>query len=500
MKILSASQTKEADQFTIEHEPISSLMLMERAAQRATHKLLELFPEGRFAIFCGKGNNGGDGLVISRLLAEKGFAVQTIVIEHKGEGSADFEENLKALQATDAEISHLKEGDEINGLIIPQAIIIDAILGSGLNRPLKGFIADVVKDLNQLPFPKVAVDIPTGLFADDNSENALKKVLQVDNTLTFQHPKRAFLHSKTAEIAGQVHVLDIGLKAEFYHEAKSHEYFVEEWEVSGFYRPRSKFSFKGTYGHAYLVAGQPDKAGAALLCAEAAMRSGCGLLTVNIPQEVKTALNTRLPEAMVHLRGEESELLDQAYSAIGCGPGFGTAEASAKLLKKLIQNAGQPMVLDADALNILSENKTWLPFLKPLTILTPHPGEAKRLLGVKELGWDYPQQMREFSKKYGVIVILKNAITSVFAPDGKVFYTDFASPALATAGTGDVLTGIILGLLAQGYQALHAALLGVYLHGTAGKYAGLTKAEECVLAADITLNLSSVYQKLAGKG
>lgn len=470
---------------------------MERAAKCATEKLVELFPESHYAIFCGKGNNGGDGLVMSRLLAEKGFAVQTVIVEHKDQGSDDFEENLTALQAGKAEIHHFKEGEELNGLVTPRAVIVDAILGSGLDRPLKGFIAEVVEALNRLPFTKVSVDIPTGLFADDNSENQLNKVFKAHHTLTFQHPKRSFLHAKTAPYAGQFHVLDIGLKADFYQQAESQEYFVEAWEVAGFYQPRSKFSYKGSYGHAYLVAGQNDKAGAALLSAEAAMRCGCGLLTANIPEAARVALNTRLPEAMVHLRGEESELLDQGYSAIGCGPGLGTADAAAKLLKKLIQNAGQPMVLDADALNILSENKTWLPFLKPLTILTPHPGEAKRLLGVKELGWDYPQLMREFSKKYGVIVVLKDAITSVFAPDGKVFYTDFASPALATAGSGDVLTGIILGLLAQGYPALHATLLGVYLHGTAGKRAAEHGSEEGTLASDLIRALPAVFQHLA---
>lgn len=498
MKILSASQTREADQFTIKNEPITSLNLMERAARAATQaieRIIMLHPSAPVLVFCGMGNNGGDGLAIARMLHNQQKNVQLYILRHRSEGSPDYEANLKRIM--EIGIKPIAWKPEEDHPELPQeAIIIDAILGSGLQRPLEGFLAQAVQVLNGLSAKgKIAIDIPTGLFADGNAKNDLRKAMAVDYTVTFQHPKRSLLNALCAAVAGEVRVVNIGLSPVFYARAKGNDYYVEAAEVRAMYRPRSANAHKGTLGHALLVAGSENTPGAALLAAEAILRSGCGLLTANVPATAITPLLTRLPEAMLLPRkGSELPRLG-TFQGLVCGPGLGTNAEAAQLLKNIIQEADQPLVLDADALNILAENPTWLSFFRTPVILTPHPGEWQRLCGQK---WeeDYPDVLRSFAQKYKVFVILKNKITTLATPSGSLFYSQFGSSALATAGAGDVLSGILGSVLTQGYTPLQACLIGLYLHGTAGGKAAREQALETVLASDVLHNLSSAFKSI----
>lgn len=501
MKILSASQTREADQYTIIKEPISSIQLMERAARAATQAIEQIimdFPSTPVLVFCGMGNNGGDGLAIARMLHEQQKPVQVFLLKHREQGSPDFETNLKRAQELGIAISEWQP-DATTPELPHNAIVLDAILGSGLQRPLEGFLAQAVQVLNGLSAKvKIAIDIPTGLFADSNAQNDLRKAMAVHYTVTFQHPKRSLLNAFCANVAGEVRVVDIGLSREFYSSTESRDHYAKAEEIKAMYSPRSTNAHKGTLGHALLIAGSEETPGASLLAAEALLQSGCGLLTANVPTTAITALLTRLPEAMLQPRsGAEIPHLGK-YQAIVCGPGLGTEKGEAQLLKKLIQDANQPLVLDADALNLLAENPTWLSFFRVPVILTPHPGEWQRLSGQK---WEenYPDVLRAFAIKHGVFVILKNKVSLLATPSGSLFYSQFGSPALATAGSGDVLAGILGSVLAQGYSPLQACLIGLYLHGTAGKNAAREYAQESVIASDIVQGLSGAFREL-GEG
>jgi hydroxyethylthiazole kinase-like uncharacterized protein yjeF len=456
MKILSTSQIREADKFTIENEPIASIDLMERAVAAMFEVLADRFSvEAYFEIFCGKGNNGGDGLGLARYLSDAGYGVKVWIVEHSENASEDFQINRERLPGSVSVESLFPDQTRVEPG--PGSIIIDAMLGSGLARPLEGLLADVVYELNLSDNYKIAVDIPTGLFADSNEDNDLNRILKCDWTLSLQLPKFSFYHRSTRRFPGEVSILDIGISPDFIEKTDSRFQLFQYTDALGVYRPRQRHSFKSDYGHAFLFAGKKGSMGAAIMSGQACQRAGAGLLTICAPGVGLNPLQVGLPEAMVLTDEHEDKLTSMPdlsrASALGIGPGIGTDEATARLLKLLIQDAGLPMVMDADALNILAENPTWLPFLPSNTILTPHPGEFKRLLGVKSLDDDYLEQLADFSRKNGVITVLKDSISTVAAPSGELWFFDVGSPALASAGSGDVLTGVILGLLASGYSS-----------------------------------------------
>ena len=499
MKILTGKQIKEADQFTIKHEPVSSIDLMERAVEGLFERISDRCDRTTvFEIFCGKGNNGGDGLGLARKLAQNGYQVRAVIIEHSDNSSEDFQINLERLQKTNVQIAYIRQEDDWT--CSREAVMVDAILGSGLSRPLEGFVADVVQGLNRYNNFKIAIDIPTGLFADDNSNNQLDKIFRSDWCLSIEFPKLSMMHKDTAPLCGEVSLVDIKLHPRFIGDAKSKNYYVQYNDACSIFKPRKKHSYKGTYGNALLLAGSRGSIGAAIMSATGCLRSGAGLLTVATPACGVDPVQTALPEAMVK-PDENSERITQLpdlskATAVGAGPGLGTADDTAQVIKHLIQNLNVPVVFDADALNILSANKTWLSFLPANSVLTPHPGEFKRLLGVDKLEQDYIDRLRQFSQKNNVVTVLKDSITAVADRQGRIFFIDEGSPALASPGSGDVLTGIILGLLSSGYQPLQAALLGVYLQGRAGKLAGELYSLESALARDVIENLGLAFSEL----
>lgn len=465
MKILSIDKVRQADQYTIQHEPISSEGLMERAAGQVFEWLMaHLQKDNNVKIFCGSGNNGGDGLVVARRLSEVGVSNQVYKVR-------DFQ--------SEADFPPIEEND----------IIVDALFGSGLNRPVEGLAAELIHYLNAQQAIRISIDIASGLFADSPSPDAA--IFKPDYTLTFQMPKLAFLIPENDPYVGQLVVLDIQLHPQYLLEVETNNFLVDSEMIKPIIHRRPKYSHKGTYGHALLVAESEGKTGAAILGAKSCLRTGAGLLSVKLPQSAWTPLQASLPEAMIHT----DDKLD-AFNAIGVGPGLGTSEEAQRLVRHLIQDAKVPLVMDADALNILSENKTWLSFLPAKTILTPHPKEFERLFGKTSNSFERLALQREMAVKRGIIIVLKGAHTSVAMPNGAVFFNSTGNPGMATAGSGDVLTGMILSLLAQRYTPEEAAVLGVYLHGLAGDLAASEIGQEALIASDITEHIGNAYMSL----
>ena len=498
MKILNSSQIRQSDAYTIEHEPISSIDLMERAAGKCFEWIKNKIEKtSKIKVICGLGNNGGDGLVIARLLLKAGYDTDVIILRHTDKSSEDFkinEERLKKLKKKN--IVEVKEISEFP-LLKDDDVIIDAIFGSGLTKPIEGMVSEVVEKINKCRGYVLSIDLPSGLFSEDNSLNNYKAIINADMTLTFQVPKLSFLLPENYKYIGEWTLIDIGLDRAFIESLDSQYYFVEENDIRQMLKPRSKFSHKGNFGHALLISGSYGKIGASILAARACLRSGVGLITAHIPKVGYEIIQKAVPEAMVSLDESEefiSSLPDTTkYNSIAIGPGIDIKEETQKLLKLLIQNSSIPLIIDADALNILSENKTWLLFLPKGCILTPHPKEFERLAGKPENDIHRLQLQKEFSVKFGVYIIYKGAYSTISTPDGKYFFNSTGNPGMSTGGSGDVLTGILLGLKACGYSSLETCILGTYLHGLAGDNAKEKIGEESLIASDIIDSLSDAF-------
>ena len=504
MKILSVDKIRKADAYTIEHEPIQSIDLMERAASRLFNWITERVDTTHaFKVFAGPGNNGGDGLALGRMLSEAGYEVSIYIVRYTDKTSGDFQINLeRAAGLNDITLTDIRQTTDFPE-IDEEDVIIDAIFGSGLTRPVTDFVGDIITLINKTAAIKVAIDAPSGLFSDESSVHNDGAILRADYTLSFQFPKLAFMMSENDPFVGRWHVLDIGLHHEYINSVQTDNFYSVAEDVAPLIKKRNKFSHKGTFGHALLIAGSYGKIGAAILASEACLRSGVGLLHVHIPKVGYQIMQTALPEAMISLDRYEnyfSEVPDLAmYNTVGIGPGLGMEHQTQMALKLLIQGFNAPMVFDADALNILSENPTWLSFLPAGSILTPHPKEFERLVGKWEDDFEKLDKQRDFAKRYNIYLVLKGAHTSICTPDGKYYFNSTGNPGMATAGSGDVLTGIITGLLAQGYTPGQAAVLGVYLHGLAGDKAADKPGQEAMIAGDIINKLGKAFKWLRKK-
>jgi hydroxyethylthiazole kinase-like uncharacterized protein yjeF len=502
MKVLSAEQIREADRYTINNEPVSSAELMERASALCADWLLKKFQGAEsFTVFCGNGNNGGDGLCVARLLANAGRKAEVILVGN-AEVSADHAVQKMKLEKV-KEVVMTTFSEPADGIIKPNSIVVDAIFGSGLNRKTEGDFARAIKVINASESIVVSIDIPSGLYADIRDDQSRDCIVKADYTLTFHAPKFTFLVSDYAEFVGEFSILDIGLISSFTESMKSAaEYFTIE-EAAAILHHRTKFSHKGTYGHALVVAGSEGKTGAAILCARAALRTGAGLVTAFVPEVSRDVMQAAVPEVMVITAEGKNFIAGRIpatrFDACGVGPGLGTDETVVSSLKLLLNETKGPMVWDADALNVLSENRTWLEFLPPLTVLTPHPGEFDRLTQKHTSGIERLKTQRHFAQRYNVIVILKGAHTSIAYPDGSVTFNSSGNPGMATAGSGDVLTGIITSFLAQGYNRSQSAMLGVYVHGLAGDIAASVSGQEGMIAGDIVEHIGGAIRMIVDR-
>lgn len=499
MKILTSSQIRELDAFTIANEPISSLELMERASRAFVQWLLCKFDDDIvYHIFCGKGNNGGDGLAIARILTGRGHAVKVYLVEYGAQGSEDYHANLTRLRnhLSPAIISNPEE------IVLPdRGVIIDAILGSGLNKPFDGMIASVISAINASGLTVVSVDIASGLFADktmgmsnsSTDDHSAPVIIRPDYTVSFQVPKPAFVIPECGPYVGDWQVVDIGLHRGHLESTPADWHITTRENLPHLIKKRGKYSHKGTYGHALLVAGSHGMIGAAVLSAKACLRSGVGLLTSYVPGCGYSIMQSCIPESTLLVDPGDryvKSVPDYApYSAVGIGPGLGTEPETMYAFGKLLELFEVPLVLDADALNMLAKDEDLWHLVPKKTILTPHPKEFARLAGGADSGYDLISKAQEFAAKHSVIICLKGAHTAVVLPDQGVYFNSTGNPGMATGGSGDVLTGMILSLLAQGYAPDVAAKLAVFKHGEAGDRAAALRSAQALIASDLIENL-----------
>jgi hydroxyethylthiazole kinase-like uncharacterized protein yjeF len=487
LKILSIDQIRELDRYTIEHEPIVSIDLMERACQAFVDWFTERFQSPlRILIVCGTGNNGGDGLGIARLLSIRKFDVRVVIVSEDAKPSHDYSINLGRLPEGVERFAFLRKP-------LPESdIIIDAIFGSGLSRPAQGIFAEAIASINASRARKISVDIPSGLFADENSSGP---IIQADFTVTFQLPKLSFLLPQSEKVVGEWHLVDISLNQKFIEEAKTRHHYVDTKSIKNLIKPRDKFSHKGDFGHALVIGGSYGKIGANVLATKAALRAGSGLVTSLIPKCGYTVLQSTVPEAMV-IADEDERILTRVpdiakYGSIGIGPGLGQDPRTIAFLANLLSHEITPCVLDADAINILSDYRDMQNLISANSILTPHPGEFKRLVGDWKNDFERLEMQRAMSIKLKSFIVLKGAHTSISTPSGDIYFNSSGNPAMATAGSGDVLTGILTALLSQAYKPLAAALIGVYIHGLAGDLAA--KKRFSIIASDIIEEIPSAF-------
>jgi len=495
MKVYSAKNIREADQYTIENEPVASIDLMERASRKLVTRFVQEFPSPRTVkIFCGPGNNGGDGLAIARMLHKQEYRVKVYHLDDT-HSSEDFRVNMERLKAIMPEYIHIVLNKDDFPAINDKDVLLDALFGSGLNKPLVDLEAALVKHLNDSGATIVSVDIPSGMFADKHGNGIVVNAYKVYN---FQSPKLSLLLPEYAVHGERWDVLDIRLNQEFLSRTSTPFEVIDYSVIADFYKKRKRITHKGSYGHALLIAGSYGKAGAAVLSARAAIRAGAGLVTAYVPSSAVNILQVAVPEVMC-LSDEEKHFVSDIpdtgpFSAIGIGPGIGKHKKTAKALWQLLRKFHSPLVLDADALNILSEHPDWLLQIPHNSILTPHIGEFRRLAGDWENDYERLELLRKFARKYKAVVVLKDAFTAIADPLGNVYFNIIGNSGMATGGSGDVLTGIITGLLAQGYSPLQSAILGVYVHGLAGNDALDKQSKESLVAGDIINHLGRAFK------
>lgn len=500
MKIFTASQIRACDAYTIKASGMTSVELMERAADKCADWIITNFPkDALFVVLCGTGNNGGDGLAITRMLHQRGYGVKAFLLRFTDNLSADCKVNFDRLTALDGELLELVEPDTFLTDIPPNITIVDAIFGTGLSRPLEGWLATFIDHISQLPNRKIAIDMPSGLPADviPGEETA---VINASDTLSFQFQKRAFLHPESAVHAGNIHILDIGLDKTFINATHTQYRTIDIEDVKERYIPRSPFAHKGTYGSVLLIGGSYGKAGAIMLSAKAALRAGAGSVTALVPSCAYTPLQAAVPEVMCRVSGEHAidAIADwDQVSAVGTGPGLGTSEQAAEAFLFFLEACKDPIVVDADALNLIARQPELLAKLPKGSVLTPHPKEFARLFGDNANSIMQVDHARIQAMRYNINIVLKGHHTAVITTEGECWYNTTGNAGMATAGSGDVLTGIITGLMAQGYEPHDAALMGVYLHGLAGDIAATTRSQESLMAGDITEHLGRAFLALA---
>ena len=501
MKLFTTKQIAEIDQYTIENEPISDIDLMERASRAMYfHLNTELPFSQQILFFAGPGNNGGDALALARMFASDGDHCSVFLFDNGKSLSGSPAINWQRLkQQGKAKMQIIRAISDFPTLK-PEDVVIDGLFGSGLSRPLSGLPAALVQHINLSGCRVFAIDIPSGLMGEDNSANDPENIIRADTTLTLQFPKLSLLFPENCQFTGNVEIVDIGLHPKGIELTDTPWFITEKIDIRKLIPSRPKFAHKGTYGHALLIAGSKGKMGAAILASQACMRTGAGLLTAHVPENGYTIMQTSVPDAMCTVDNNNkviSHLPDlEKFDAIGIGPGLGTDSATKEVLKQLLQIIKVPLVADADALNIISENRSLLNLLPANTILTPHHVEFKRLFGETHNSWHRLQVLREAAQNSNNILVLKGAYTAIALPSGKVYFNPTGNSGMATGGSGDVLTGTILSFLAQGLSPECAAIAGVYIHGLAGDLAARKISRSALIASDITKFIGKAFQKI----
>jgi len=518
MKLFTSEQIRQLDLYTIRHEPIASIDLMERAADALCDALIEEYPFTltSFYIVAGPGNNGGDALALARKLCEQGYPVSAHLIygeltsstdkrklskqNKNGNLSSDCHRNRDRLISQFPGVLHeYPESDPLLPLPEPAQIIVDGLFGAGLNRSVTGGYARVIHFINELPNRVIAIDLPSGLNGD-SYHKLTDYTVKADLTLTLQFPKIAFFFIENEPFTGRWKVLDIGLHAEGIREMETNMFYMDEQAMKPLVRSRNRFAHKGNFGHLAIIAGSKGMAGASILASKAALRSGVGLLTLHGPEGNRCIVQTIAPEVMFEADRNADCVSEfyhsDRYEALAIGCGIGTRTATAEMMQQFLNHLKEPCVFDADALNIMASHPKMLDLLPADSVLTPHPKEFIRLFGDSQNSFHRLEKAQEMARRYNVVLVMKGAYTKVVAPNGQVYYNSTGNPGMATAGSGDVLTGIIGSLLAQGYDSLSAARLGVYLHGLSADLALENQSEESLMAGDIISGLGKAFRHL----
>lgn len=479
MKILTDNQIKEADRYTIEHEPISSIDLMERASNTIAQWIENNIKNKSLLFLIGKGNNGGDGLTVARILYYMGYNCSVYMPYEKDQLSEDCRYNLNRLP-TGINIV------DINN-ISSDTIIIDALLGTGVKGELKEPLSFIIEKINTLHNKVISIDLPSGMMTEFG--NSKQQIIKADITLTLQFPKLAMLLPEAGEYCGDIQVLPIGLDDNYIKNTPASYHYINKSLIDSILKNRDKFAHKGTYGHALLICGSKGMGGAAALATGAALRSGCGLVTLHTPESERFATQINFPSAMLSIDGDDffseppTDL--SKYTAIGIGCGLNQMPQTVEAFKQLLTSVDKPMVIDADALNIIANHYKIRHHIPENSILTPHPGELKRLVGEWENESHKLELVRRLASNLKSIVIVKGAHTMVCLPDGNCYFNSTGNSGMAKGGSGDVLTGYITGLLARGHSSINASLIGVYKHGLAGDKAAVKYGMESMNSRDL---------------
>lgn len=511
MKILSAAQLKAVDAYTIEKELASSTDLMERASRAVADKIRSRWTiDTPMKVFAGPGNNGGDALAIARMLSEANYKVYVYLFNTSGRLSPDCQLNKQRLLdfqnvKKDMMGVHNVEFTEVTSQFTPPKLeegdlIIDGLFGTGLSRPLNGGFASVVKYINASPATVVSIDVPSGLMCEDNTYNVMNHIVKANYTYTIQYPKLAFFFPENEPYVGNWEVLDIGLLDPGTEETATFYNFTEKKDMVAMLKTRSKFAHKGTMGHAVLIAGKKGMAGAAILSARACMRSGLGKLTIRVPESNVRIMQEAVPEAVLNIDVDAncfSQSFDTSeFDAMAIGPGIGTSAYTVQAFIEQVSMTKCAMVIDADALNILGSHRGWINQLPRYCILTPHKKELFGLISTTRNSYEELERTRELAVRQRIFILIKGAYSAVVTPLGNVYFNSTGNPGMATAGAGDVLTGVILSLLAQAYDPEVALRLGVYLHGLAGDLAAEDLSYEGLISTDIVNYLPKAFKEL----
>lgn len=512
MRILDVESMHEVDRAAIEDFGIPSLVLMENAAIGLADAIAESYPEvASAAIFCGPGNNGGDGLALARHLTIRGYHVEVSLLTSGRAPRGDALVQLNICQGQGVPISEYGPEDDLHHAIESARgldLVVDALFGIGLTRPLSGHFAEIVEALNGIPVPRLAVDLPSGL--NGSRARIPGTHIEADLTVTFGAPKVAHIFPPAAEAVGDLVVADLGIPTELIDRAAGSLHLLVGEELRGQLIPRPSASHKGDFGHVVILAGSTGKAGAAILAARSAVRSGAGLVTVTAPEPIVQSVDLGsvesmtlpLPATEVGALAREATELVLAFTAgkdvIAVGPGLGTDAAAVEVIRSVVLASEIPLVLDADGLNAFAGSIEELGKRRAETVLTPHPGELSRLLSTTsaQVQSERVEAVRNAAARSGAVVVLKGHQSLIGAPDGEVHVNPTGNPGMATGGTGDVLTGLIASLVGQGHAAFTAARLGVYLHGVAGDLAAAAKGQAALAAGDLLEYLPEAFHRL----
>ena len=502
MKIFSSTQIHELDKYTIDHEPIKSIDLMERAASRIVAEIRHLCTAyNTIVVFAGPGNNGGDALAVARILASEGLKVKAWLFNTTGRLSADCKTNRDRLTGMKELDSFTMVIDEFDPPTLDAStLVIDGLFGVGLNKPLTGGYASLVKYINASPSKVVSIDMPSGLMSESNEYNVRSNIIRADVTVTIQQPKLSFLFAENQQFIGELKVVDINISKEGMAQVDAHVTILEDDDVRCRMRQRDDFAHKGTMGHALIIAGSRGMAGAAMLATKACLRSGVGKVTVHTPAANIIPLQIGVPEAILDIDPDNSFFTEAVstdrFQAMGIGPGLGNNENSAITMIGQLRRAQCPIVIDADAINILATHKAWMQQLPAGCILTPHIGEFERLEGASSDSYDRLSKAIILADRQQAYIVLKGHNTAIVTPGGRIMFCPTGNSGMATAGSGDVLTGVITALLARGYAQADACLVGTYLHGLAGDIAAKKFGKESLMASDIIDALPEAFMRV----